>query len=409
VGDKRVKAITLAVSVILVGILIISSIVFSSSTSITINTSGSIRLVSPLHVEGQYIKDDQNNTVILRGVNCGGGGDAPDGMWSGHLINSYSTWQSNQAWVTSQLDGIKSWGCNAIRYMTAPEYWINNTGNQQQMTKDLANLLASRGMYLIFEGGWSVRAAGNSPQQDPLPYPPYQITAGASQVLPTQQAYIDYMVNICVTLEDYGNVIVGLWNEPGGGAAATDSLTGANTEAEWFGVAQRVINNARGNGSSLIILAQWGYGCWCNLKSPPPAPPASPGGSAGVLDWVYRYPLNGSNIAYQTHLYDPIQNDGTYAQMQQGLADCWFQYVTQNMSKPVLVGEIGSTGGSDDTQFNYTLLILNGWNIGYTAWIWRAGVSYALITTNSAPFTPTSTGTILIDDIANANSLLSPS
>jgi len=408
----------LSVAAILLGILVLSSVVLSfSSTGVLISSSGSIQYISPLRVEGQYLKDDYNNTVILRGVSCGDLGDSPDGTWSGVQLQTYSDWQANQADVIAELNAIKSWGCNMIRVMGALEYWVYNMGNNIQMLKDLANLCAARGMYLLYDH-WSVRGWGDGSSQDPLPYPPYQTSTNANAVVPSEQAYINIMASEAANFTGYPNVILGLWNEPNGSS-------GGNV-TDWMNVAQQCITAMRATGFSGIIDVEWSYGLWCNLQNQPPAPPTSPsGGSASVLDWVYDYPLSGSNIVYETHYYDGIQYPSgvgggvgygglTYSQTVQGFEDCWVKYVTQTLNKPVFVGEVGADiwySGQDLsdelTSFNNTLQVLNAWGIGYCGWEWRAGMEYSLISSDSA-YTPTSAGTILQADIAATPSLQPP-
>jgi hypothetical protein len=379
------------VTTILAAILL-SSPVFSSLLNYTsIPSSGTIATISPLHVDGRYIKDASNNIVILKGVNTGGGADYPDGMWSGYGFSTYSYWQSHQDLVTAQLDAIKSWGANAIRFMPASVYWINNVQNHRQMVKDLANLLAQRGMYLIYEAGWEVNVGGPA---DPLPYPPYQTSPDASSIIPSKQAYVNYIVNIATELQNCPNVIIGFWNEPNSGSGGTVS--------EWVGTMQQAITAVRNAGIDTILMTQWGFGVYINLSFPPPKAPATDAQCLAYgwsFEWAYRYPLNGTNILYQTHMYRSSYQ--SVADMNSTLIYAWVDYMSYSMNKPVIFGEIGATSSSNElTYFNNTLTLLNERNIGFIAWEWRVGVSYALITSNNPSYTPSTAGTILKTAIA---------
>ena len=362
--------------------------------SVTVSTSGRIGdfSISPLHVEGRWIKDSDGNNVVLHGVNAGGFADKPAGLWSGAWFSTYQYWSTHQDLVTSELDAIKSWGLNAIRVMNAVEYWVYNTENHRQVIKELLELCEERGIYVIFEP-YCIRAYDNGIFQDNLPYPPYQQGANADEVIPDRQAYINLMADYASELKDYPNLILGTWNEP-------NRDSGGNV-ADWMSVVQQAITAMRATGFDNIILVQWDYNVWANLQFPPPSPP-QPSAPTSTLDWIYNYPLTGSNIAYQTHLYDPFGQSATYDQIKAGFNYTWINYVTYNMSKPLIIGECGAnlwnTGQAltnELSQFENTLKILNEMSIGYLAWEWRTVVAYPLITSNNPTYTPSSAGTIL--------------
>jgi len=396
----RFESIVL-ITVALVGILMVSSVAFSLSSSVTtISSSGAIVTIQPLHVDGSYIKDSNNNTVVLKGVDVGGFDNCPGGVWEGTDLLTYANWQSNQGLVTATLSTLLSWGCTDVRTFYAAQYWIQNTNNFQTIVYQYAQLLAQRGMYLIFcpytIWGW-FSASGvrqDSYSQEPLPYPPYQLYANDSTIISSQAAYEKMMVSVATTLKNCSNVIIELWNEPQG-----------NSTNGWFSVMQTTINMIRSAGVNNIILASEGYGIWCNLQYPPPTPPTYSGGNpAQTLSWVYEYPLNGSNIAYDAHYYDAFGQNITYSQDVQGLTDCWVPYVLNTLDKPVLFGEIGAdqyyTGVAlteELNTFNNTLRILNSWGTGWCAWYFNSAGEYGLLKSYAPSWTPSVAGTIVLD------------
>ncbi len=402
------------ISVILTGVFNISPVISLLMSNVTISSSGTIAIISPLHVKGRYIMDDQNNTVILRGVDVGDFQDTPGGMWQGNWLTTYQDWQSNQALVTAELNEIKSWGCNCVRSLYRAQFWVNNTQNFRQIIQQYASLLAQRNMYLILEG-WTVTDNGSSPQ-DPLPYPPYQTSTGAANIIPDEAAYENMMLSIATTLKAYPNVIIGLWNEPQGDATA---------EASWLNAVQTTINMIRSAGVDNIILVQWG-GTWCNLAYPQ-YPPQTIDGYGASLEWILNYPLSGSNIVYQAHIYyDSIQYPSgvgggvgygglNYTQVMQGLNMMWIPYVINNLSKPLLIGESGCnvwwTGSNlADALKSYDNLLtaFNNLGIGYCAWVFRISMMHSLISSYSPSWTPTGAGSILKNAIAATPSILPP-
>jgi hypothetical protein len=364
-----------------------------------------------LNVVGSSLVNLQGDSVILHGVNAFAFTDAPGGFWYGSLHNNYDAYLAGSTQLNAQLDAIKSWGGNCIRVLTAAQYWIDNTGNTRQIYQDFATRCAQRGIYVIYEG-WMVEANG---QQNDLPYPPYTPGQGTDPgaVIGSEQDYINYMTSEAQILKDYPNVILGMWNEP--------VLANTTVEANWFNVVQRAITSMRATGCNNVILVQDGYGTSVNLNwyTLPPNPPFEAAGQ-NALDWIENYPLSGLNIAYQTHLYDSIQTSGdygvypgygsnnvTYDQVMLGFQYMWFQYVTQTLHKCLIIGEIGcltSLSGQAQTDeyntFNNYLMALNNLSIGYTAWTFRVGVPYALISSDYPTYTPTTAGTILKNNIA---------
>jgi len=210
---------------------------------------------------------------------------------------------------------------------------------------------------------------------------------------------------MATTLQNCSNVILDFWNE----AYNPNATLYPTAQSDYFALVNETINTIRGNGINTLLMVQWFYGIGCNIYFPPPAPPTSPPPDfyANVLNWVYDYPLTGSNIVYETHIYNAFGQNVTYSEEQQGLTYCWIPYVTNNMSKPLLIGEIGAnvwwTGDNlvaELRTFNYTLQILNSWGIGYTAFFFGINQMYSLITSYNPSWTPSGAGTVLMKNIA---------
>lgn len=394
------------VSLILVAILGVPLVNSSFANNVTITSSGTIVTILPLHVDGRYIKDSSGNIVVLRGVNVGGFTDLPGGKWwNGIELLTYADWQSHQALVTAELDAIKSWGCNVVRVHIAAQYWVKNTNSFRTIMYEFAQLCAQRNLYVIIDGyriwGW-YDGSGNQQAvgQDALPYPPYQIYANSSTIIANKYEYENMMVSIATTLSSCSNVIISMWNEAGGGIDLTAHPT---AESDWFNVTQTTINWIRGNGSDAIVLATWDYGLWANLNYPPPTPPNEGGNPAGTLSWIYDYPLNGTNIAYDTHIYSAFGWGSaiTYAQAIQGLTYCWVPYVLNTMNKPLFIGECGAPSSYGYyVEFANILAALNYWDVGYTGFFFANTGYYVLLNSYGPSWTPSDAGQILRSAIA---------
>jgi len=396
--DTKLYAVFM-ISVMLAGIFSFFPVIASLSNNVTIRSSGTIAAISPLHVEGRYIKDSSGDTIYLRGVNKAEFTDYPGSVWMGQGVRDYASWTQRRNDVITELDAMKSWGVNCIRCHQAVDHWKYNIGGHRQIIKEFLDLAAQKGMYVIYDG-YSVRNYFNGSDQDPLPYPPYQTSRNASEVIADEDAFVDYWVSVASELKDYPNVIFELWNEPYGDEQAKQS---------WFNVSQRCINAIRGTGATQLIIFQWRMGCWVNLNFPPPNNPGS------TLDWIFETNLTDplGNLVYSTHIYR------CYGAFHHSLPERWnaweydeikkaFQYMMfDNVTAkcPLLIGEIGAdlayTGEELQREliaFNNTLFIFNEWGIHYTAFWWR-NIGIFRLLEYGEPWVPppTASGQILIN------------
>ena len=103
----------------------------------------------PLHVAGNKILTSDGAVVILRGVDYTYFIDGPCGSWmlpNGQI--EYNTWDT--AALNSNLDAIKSWGCNCIRVLATTQWWVQNTENFQSNLEYFIAQAALRGIYVDF-------------------------------------------------------------------------------------------------------------------------------------------------------------------------------------------------------------------------------------------------------------------
>jgi len=362
--------------------LVLVNVIFSLSltaslqmTSVIVKSSGTIGSISPLHVEGSYIKDRFNNIIILRGVNQPGFTDSPNGWWNpegGGYTSGFGIWNPDA--VKYNLDCMKSWWCNVLRLHTKIAWWLNDESSYRQHIKDTITWAGERGIYVIFEP-YSV----SGETQQPLPWAPYTTDPDEQAVMPDSSAFIDYWTSVANELKVFPNVIFEIYNEPHGDETVRD---------EFFSVTQQWIDAVRATGAEHLLIVQWDYGIWCNLNYPPPDPHSPESTSwASTMFWVEHYPLNDplGNIVYSFHNYrgefhrtvPERVNVWEYDDIKQALQICLVDYVLNTLKKPVLVGEIGAnmwaTGEGLEQElayFNNSLAIYNEWNMSYLAWVW---------------------------------------
>lgn len=395
-GRERVFGLEMAlIPFMLLILLLLPTIHGVLISNFSINSSGQVQYISPLHTEGRYIKDSFNRTVTLRGVNQAGFIDDPNGWWNpegGGIYSGLGVWNPDA--VKYNLDAMKSWGCNVLRLHTNIRWWLENTNDYRQHMRDVIVWAGERGIYVIFEP-YSVTGG----TQYEMPFPPY-IPADQQEIIPSEQAFINYWASVVNGLKDLPNVLFELYNEPHGDITAKDT---------WFRVVQSCIDAIRETGADQIIIVQWGYGIWCNLDH----------ANGAKMDWAELYPLNDplGNIVYSFHNYrgdfhrtDPTRvNVWEYEDIKQSLQICLVDHVLNTLNKPVLCGEIGAnmwwTGEELEREvayFNNSLTVYNEWNISYIAWVWTvsAHMRHGLLQ-NGLWFPPPGVnGEVLISKIA---------
>jgi hypothetical protein len=214
--------------------------------------------IETLRANGSKILDKYNNIVLLRGVNKVEFADDPDGIWMGSTY-----WDDNN--VKAELDAMKSWGVNVVRCHLSVELWKYDVGpnsghpaspycsiSARDAIKRFINMAAERGIYVIL-GGYTVRSWFTGGEQDSMPFPPYQKSTNASDVIASIDEFVDWWRSIAGELKDYPNVLFELWNEPDGDFN------------DWMNASQRCINAIREEGATQIIIISWKSGVYCAL------------------------------------------------------------------------------------------------------------------------------------------------
>jgi hypothetical protein len=353
---------------------------------VRIGSSGKIVYISPLHVEGRWIKNSFNNTVRLRGVWIGSYADTSTGDWGG----SYYNW-SEQA-LNATLEALKNdWGVNVICTFIWGDWWLENKattlggGTTDIGLRDAiirtVEIAAGYGIYVQIRLYGCTSAEG---RREGFPFQPiYNWTA---------QNFTDFWVNVSSTLKNYPNVIYCLFDEP--------TAPSGYTMQDYFNVANQTINAIRKAGSNQLVVVHWGY---CNA------------GCEEWVDWVQGgYTLN--NVVFSKHIY---RYHGTFEGNSSSPVDIdyirsffnstnpySYKSVTETYNIPIWVSAIGAhLGATDDDEYVYfwnTLTVLNELNLGYAAFYCGYG-TWGLLSQapNGTYFPPPNRiGQALIDAIA---------
>jgi aryl-phospho-beta-D-glucosidase BglC (GH1 family) len=425
--NPKSYALLIALAV-LTGTLFSMPAISSLMSNVTIRSSGTIvTTISPLHVEGKYIKNGLNQTVFLRGVNKVEFADDPDGVWMGSTMWS-------DANVKAELDAMKSWGINVIRCHFSIELWKYDIGpnsghpaspycriSAREAMKRLAQFAAEKGMYVIYDP-YTVRCYYTGADQDLLPFPPYQKSTNASDLIANVTEFVDFWRSVASELKSYPNVIFEIWNEPGN----TGSSNRTNEEAfmDWMNAWNLCVDAIRDEGATQPIIFQWAMGIYCNLyENEETGEVHAGGGISGSLrlqHWMENAidhltdPLD--NIIYSTHTYRLYGGTGLYQfsardkygyrgwpydHVKMAYEYMGFKWVGDTLNKPLFIGEVGCDLAFTDEEYvreiaawNNTLSLFNEWGLSYTAFWWRSTGVFRLHT--GAPnFSPNEAGQIL--------------
>ncbi len=417
------------VSVTLVLLLLLPGVFSLMNASSSIHSSGSIAYMSPLHVDGKYLKDVFGNIIYLRGCGIYQYANDPTGWWwpeggvwyQGHLV-----WDEDA--VRYHMQQMHNWGINCVRFHTSAEWWIQDiidleplggegTTSYRYNLKRTAAIAAEEGLYVIFDL-WGVKSGWwyytHDYSTSPVPYSPYLKYPEEEEIFPNgKQSFADYWASVAGELKIYSNVIFELYNEPNGWGYLEEIETFRN---DWFEAMQMAIDAIRDTGAENLILCEWGMSTspentWEHFISP-------------TLDWIEHANLEDTagNLFYAGHMYrtyyspqwyDAYIYDNCYTKMQQ----CKFEYAVNTLNVPVIVGEIGVNLWEDDviilpsglTALGQELQwarnvfnICNQWGIGYNAWDWTIVDQWHLVSSDGLP-APSAWGQVLIDAVMSGS------
>jgi len=381
-------------SLLLIALLLATGLLFlpfalSDQSSTSFGTLGAINYgggsTRPLHVDGKWIKDDLGNVVHLYGADRGGFNNDPYGRWEAQG-ETYQGGRGNfrPTAVRYQFGVMQStWSFNAMRWTFPIQWWAQNTSGFRLWLTQAIMIASEYGIYIIIVP-YSV-VAGTS--ADAMAFPPYASHTGASNIIPDENAFVDFWASVATSLAGLNNVIFDLWNEPNSGNQPVNQA-----KADWQRVWQRCIDAIRAVSNNLILV-QWGYGTGPNEN----------------MDWITQYAVTGTNLVYSTHMYSTSMGyayspTATYEELNATFQRNGVHQVSRTL--PLIWGEVGAV--SSESVFLQNLLrLLNDLDIvGYLAWIWAPGpdapVYYGLLQNTGYVPAPNYIGQIVLDAVAAA-------
>lgn len=361
---------------ILLSMSLISPVVLAIlRTDLVIKSSGQIQYLSPLKVDGRFIKDSFNRTITLKGVWKAEYADSCVGWWGDDAYN----W--NEANVRANMQTLREvWKVNVINTFIWGNWWRDDlavtlagytTSHHYRFSiKEALRIAQEYGLYLQLRL-WSPES---SEGRVDAPYAPYSSWSLAD--------FVSFWTSVANELKNYPNAIFTLYDEPQG-----DLVT-------WFNAAEQAITAIRNTGADNLIVVHYGY---C-------------GSCLWMEQWINEErPLH--NIVFSNHIYrfhgtfdyNPSSpTDVNYIRTQ--LADsngthCAYKYITEVYNVPIWISAIGSNRGwLDDSEYDYlknTLAVLNEWGLGYASYQWfRQDTSWTI-----GYRTPNRVGQALIDAI----------
>lgn len=317
--------------------------------------------------------------------------------------NAVGTWLGDPDWneanVESELTIMKNWGANTIRLTLNTQDWIQNSyaGGEYARTaiKRVIEIANDLNLYVSVTN-YRVLNLSAGAIQDPLPYPPYQGSAEASNMIGSQQEFVNFCASEAMELRQYSNVLFEIWNEP-----FVDGQI-----ASWRDVTQQVITAMRNKGFTAPIIIQWDRNSWVNLDYP--------AAHSSMDDWVeYMKPIDitGNNI-FSTHAYRTGDGGasaffhGTYANKGytlQDLIDFYSLCGLYNVSRyyPVYLSETGVNMDLQGIEMQHELTsqtnliqIAVDYHINVGQHWFRELLQYRMRDSN---FNPTAGGQVFID------------
>lgn len=367
------------------------------TTNPTIHSSGIIGLVTtrPLHVEGNLIKDSQNNTIYLRGVGSWKFWYDPTGWFQpegGGWVDGQLEW--NEVNVRYHLQTMQEWGFNVFRLHTAADWWLEDqvtvdgfSGSFRQIVKDLITWAADYGIYIMIEHYTPINFKESLQHGVGIPYAPYADSANPSHpyhsVFPDAQAFVDYWQSIANELKGFPNVIFELHNEPHAGWQTNPDAA----RESYFNTMQKCINAIRSIGATQLIALGWGLALansdtgWDGGSTDfPPAVDMSyidatwTDEGTGVLQTGWSDTLG--NLIYTAHTYiEYVSWNAEYNALKGEMQDALIEWAANKV--PVYIGEFSVNQWNVGDALAWHLLwaenfmkILNEWGIGYIGWNW---------------------------------------
>jgi hypothetical protein len=377
-------------------------------------------LTLALHTDGRFIKDANNNTIILYGV--WKGESLGEGCISSFAFEGeeYLTWESATTWrpdaVRATMQQMKAWGFNSYAETIWADWWIYNSRTRlgeprdsviteigyRDTIKNILTIAQEFGIYVqirLYSPEAGFGGVGEGRVEAPFPAGPY---THAGHIFPNAEAFADFWYDLAYDLAGYPNAIFTLYDEP-----AIDTST-------WFPAAELAIQKIRqaeqdAGGYTHIIMNHLNY--------------------CGDCLWMEQWIQQGystENIVFSNHIYrhDDSFGSGTNSSLEfvrhyisdygqwlpDGSGSLAYKYIIDTYNVPIMVTATGAVDPyeTDDLEyetFKNTLIVLDELEIGYWGFLWYdTSVNWRMMTnsTSRAPSTANRVGQALIDAIASA-------
>lgn len=313
--------------------------------------------LSALHTEGRWIADEENEKVILRGVNI------PSLEWTSEGDNM----MQSLVWT------IDEWKANIARIPLSQDRWFGyaseqNDGGESYRTlvDQLVQIASEKEAYIWLDLHWNNTGKwGQYIGQHKMP----------------DKNSLYFWQDVSKKYANNPAVLFGLYNEPhniswdvwldGGEISEEVEVNGENQTLTFNAVGhQELFDAIRNQGAQNIVIAaglDWGFDL------------------SGILD---GYALQGENIVYDTHPYPWKSSDW----------DFYFGDVGQHY--PIIVGEWG--GKKDEGQQKYGIDLANYMRrhkLCWTAWCFHPSAGPQLI--KDWNYNPTWFGELVIRELAD--------
>jgi hypothetical protein len=362
------------------------------------------RILGPLTTSGNQILDGHGQPVVLRGVGVSGlevSATRPP-LLSANTIAAMPGWGRN-------ANGTG--GINIVRIMLGEQFWNPDqcfTGWRayQQTVKNVVNDVTSNGMIALVDLHWNTRVPCTDAADKADPQATNVKLAAHQQPMADADA-LTFWASVANTFKDNDLVAFDLYNEPHlwdtsveGRAvpvpATTDDKSGtpdwtvwrdggavkSDDGVTWTAVGmQEMYETVRAAQANNLVFVDGNN--WSDLSPP----------TSALLD--------GSNIVYAAHVYNPCLYScvGVAPTLPGYLDQQWGSF---SASQPTMITEFGWSVTSDGTFNQLLIKWAEAHNVGWIAYAWAPGhdsdSSLGLLA-NTATLAPESSGLPVRDGV----------
>jgi endoglucanase len=248
---------------------------------------------------------------------------------------------------------MASWHANVVRIATNQDFWLSGAAlydpGYASTIQNAVTEAEQAGLDVILDLHWSDRgdltiatAGGNLPSgaqaNDTKGYNNQQPMADVNSV--------EFWKEVATQFKGDGHVLFELYNEPNSVTWDTWLNGGLYQDYQVHGM-QELYETVRGTGANNLVVV-------------------------GGLDWAYdlsgvaTHPVNGFNVMYATHPYEPKSNWSTA-----------FEYLLTGNVAPVIATEFGDHTAKCTGAWDQKLIALAAEptvQMSWTAWAWYPGV-----------------------------------